>query len=190
MPDDERRVPLDDADELDELPDEQLDEPSGTVVNTGDDQDPGDLGRTEPLAGRIELRSSDDETVWPLTLAASGAGLTALTALYGVIGARSGASPVVRFLFLVAIGAYVYGAWGIANEKKLGWQVAIAAALSPFALRFLDALFAFDFMSLSWKVRYTIGLEGGGILSAIFDAALVALLVHPMSRNHQRIWFT
>ncbi len=110
--------------------------------------------------------------------------------LYGVIGARSGASPVVRFLFLVAIGAYVYGAWGIANEKKLGWQVAIAAALSPFALRFLDALFAFDFMSLSWKVRYTIGLEGGGILSAIFDAALVALLVHPMSRNHQRIWFT
>lgn len=35
----------------------------------------------------FERRRRDDETVWPLTLAASGAGLTALTALYGVIGA-------------------------------------------------------------------------------------------------------
>ena len=35
----------------------------------------------------FDRRRRDDETVWPLTLAASGAGLTALTALYGVIGA-------------------------------------------------------------------------------------------------------
>jgi len=35
----------------------------------------------------FERRRRDDETIWPLTLAASGAGLTALTALYGVIGA-------------------------------------------------------------------------------------------------------
>ncbi len=110
--------------------------------------------------------------------------------LYGVVGARSGASSVVRFLFVVAIGAYVYGGWGIANERKLGWQVGIAAALSPFVLRFLDAVLAFDFLSTSWKIRYTIGLEGGGLLSTIFDVALVALLVHPMSRNHQRIWFS
>lgn len=35
----------------------------------------------------FERRRRDDDTVWPLTLAACGAGLTTLTALYGVIGA-------------------------------------------------------------------------------------------------------
>jgi hypothetical protein len=34
-----------------------------------------------------EHRRRDDETLWPLTMAASGAGLTALTGLYGVFGA-------------------------------------------------------------------------------------------------------
>lgn len=109
--------------------------------------------------------------------------------IFGVLGARTGASSIVRLLFLAAIAAYVYGGYGIANEKKRGWQVAVVAAFSPFILRFLDAFIAFDVFPLSWKIRYTVGLLDGGLLSVIFDVALIALLLHPMSRNHQKIWF-
>ena len=30
---------------------------------------------------------------------------------------------------------------------------------------------------------------GGSVLTVIFDAALVALLLHPQSRAHQRLWY-
>jgi hypothetical protein len=32
-------------------------------------------------------------------------------------------------------------------------------------------------------------LTGGNSLSTIFEVALIALLLHPQSRNHQKIWF-
>jgi hypothetical protein len=30
---------------------------------------------------------------------------------------------------------------------------------------------------------------GGNIINAIFEYALIALLLHPQSREHQKIWF-
>ena len=32
-------------------------------------------------------------------------------------------------------------------------------------------------------------ITGGNILSFIFEVALVALLLHPTSREHQRVWY-
>ena len=110
--------------------------------------------------------------------------------LYEVVGARAGASALIRLLFVAAVGAYVFGAYGIANGRKLGWQLGVAAAFSPFVLRFIDIQLSFGYFSMSEKVRYTLGLYGGGFLSTIFDIALIALLLHPMSRNHQKIWFS
>ncbi|MEI2699263.1 MAG: hypothetical protein V9E94_13340 [Microthrixaceae bacterium] len=37
-------------------------------------------------------------------------------------------------LGLIALAAYVYGAYGIANEQKRGYQVAVVAAFIPLAL--------------------------------------------------------
>jgi hypothetical protein len=81
-----------------------------------------------------------------------------------------------RYFFLVGLsvaGAGVAAGWGIANEKKWGYYLGIAVAFMPFALR----------------LYYGVGLLDGNPLSLLFEVALVALLLHPQSREHTRIWF-
>ncbi|HVB05817.1 MAG TPA: hypothetical protein VNF07_06190 [Acidimicrobiales bacterium] len=76
---------------------------------------------------------------------------------------------------LITLLADVAGGFGVANAKRWGYYVAVAAALFPFVILF-RSLFT-----------------GGGLalnLTLIFDVALVALLVHPMSRSHVKVWFS
>jgi hypothetical protein len=77
---------------------------------------------------------------------------------------------------LVCVGMAV-GAFGIANDKKWGYGIALAAALIDVALIFL----------LFGVVHALTNL--GLLLPLIVGGALVALLLHPMSRSYQRIWF-
>jgi hypothetical protein len=77
-----------------------------------------------------------------------------------------------RMIFAVALAA---GGYGIANEKRWGYGIAVAVAL-------LQVLFFIVF----WRSDV---LQFPLILTLIFDVALVALLVHPESRQYQRIWF-
>lgn len=88
-------------------------------------------------------------------------------------------------LGVVALAAYVYGAYGIANEQRRGYQVAVAASFLPLALRLVVAFTAGDGIGDLWFV-----LTGDNILNAIFEYALIGLLLHPMSREHQKIWFS
>jgi hypothetical protein len=80
-------------------------------------------------------------------------------------------SPI-GLVFMVGLAA---GGFGIANEKKWGYAVAVITAVLrvvlflPYGLRTLT-----DFNLL---------------IPFLFAAALVALLLHPMSRDYQRIWF-
>lgn len=87
-------------------------------------------------------------------------------------------------LGVVALAAYVYGGYGIANSRRRGYHVAVAASFFPLALRTIvyvtgvaDVGIAFIFFSTN-------------ILSVVFEYALIALLLHPMSREHQRVWFS
>lgn len=78
-------------------------------------------------------------------------------------------------LFILAVAGLVGGGYGIANEQKWGYLLGVGMAFSPFLLR--------------W---YYFGLGyvfAGGILGLMFEVALVALLLHPQSRDYQRIWF-
>ena len=77
-------------------------------------------------------------------------------------------------LGLLLLGGQVAGGFGIANEFKWGYLLGIAMSFAPFALRF-----------------YIFGdpLRGARILNLIFEIALIALLLHPQSRDYQRIWF-
>jgi hypothetical protein len=72
-------------------------------------------------------------------------------------------------------GLLAVGALGIANEKKWGYAVALGGAV-------LQVVMLFVWYGSS---VFTSTL----LISLLFDAALVALLVHPMSREYQRIWF-
>ena len=78
-------------------------------------------------------------------------------------------------LFIVAgLGA---GGFGIANEKRWGYVLAVTAACAAGAgvRRLLRHCEVISNISL--------------LISFVFDVALVALLIHPMSRDYQRIWF-
>ncbi|HMR95555.1 MAG TPA: hypothetical protein P5193_06450 [Microthrixaceae bacterium] len=99
----------------------------------------------------------------------------------GVMGSAIGA-----VLLLASLGANVYGAYGIANELKLGYQVAVVAAFLPFVLRLVIVFISGA--SLMRNIGFV--LVPGDIINAIFVYALVALLLHPQSREHQKIWFS
>lgn len=90
----------------------------------------------------------------------------------GFLGGLLGGLPL---LILIGIGLGA-GAYGIANEKRWGYALGVAMALAPAGIRVLTggpgALLAGD----------PIGL--------LFEIALLALLLHPQSKDYQRIWFS
>jgi uncharacterized membrane-anchored protein YitT (DUF2179 family) len=88
------------------------------------------------------------------------------TALLGGIGSLIGLAFVIG-------GAA--GGFGIANEKKWGYNLGLVMAFLPFA----------------WRIALNGpgGALGGDIINTMFEVALVALLLHPQSRDYQRIWF-
>src|SRR5262249_49156858 len=80
------------------------------------------------------------------------------------------------FVAILIILGLALGGFGTANEKKWGYGLAVVAAIVQ-VLALLAIFGASTFTSFS------------PLLSFMFDAALVALLLHPMSRDYQRIWF-
>lgn len=84
---------------------------------------------------------------------------------------------------LAAILLFPAGGFLMANGKLLGWYVAVAASFSPFILRLGWRLFVNDAFPLRTVVF------GTSYVSFAFEAALCALLLHPMSREHARRWF-
>lgn len=79
----------------------------------------------------------------------------------------------------IGIALVVGGAaagFGIANERRWGYNLGLAMAFLPFLFRMavdgVDQVFGGDFINL------------------MFEIALVGLLLHPHSREYQKIWFS
>jgi len=87
--------------------------------------------------------------------------------LSGLLGGGAG-------LFLLLAVLLGVGGFGVANEKRWGYWVAVVVGI----LVLLDALLVMVLAP---------GLSP--VLSLLFAGVLVALLLHPMSRSYQRIWF-
>jgi hypothetical protein len=85
-----------------------------------------------------------------------------------------GAVAFLPYLGLAVANAI--GGFGIANEKKWGYALGVAAAFGPALIRMA---YGGPGAVLS---RDPIGL--------MFEIALIALLLHPQSRDYQRIWFS
>jgi uncharacterized membrane protein (DUF2068 family) len=67
----------------------------------------------------------------------------------------------------------LFAGLGLANEKKIGYWGAVVVSILPIAL-----------------IAYSLARGfGASVISLLFDIALVVLLLHPMSRSYQRIWF-
>lgn len=82
---------------------------------------------------------------------------------------------------LAIMGLYAAGGLLMANDKRLGYRLSVAAAVSPFVVNFVV------YSDVGASLRYR--LFGSGIIGFAFDVALIALLLHPQSKEHQRIWF-
>ncbi len=95
-----------------------------------------------------------------------------LDAIFGLLGSLGGGGSALGLFMVVGLGL---GGFGIANEKRWGYGLAVVAAI-------LQVLVLVAFA----------GADAFGfplIINLIFDGALVALLLHPQSRDYQRIWF-
>lgn len=90
----------------------------------------------------------------------------ALSLLFGLVAGGFG------LFVLVLLAADVAGAFGVANERKWGYLVAVTAA----------------FLQLALPIAIG-GFLAGGLLNLIFEIALIALLLHPMSRSYYKLWF-
>lgn len=90
-----------------------------------------------------------------------------INAVFGLI-----AGGLIPYGLLIIAGQVAAG-WGIANEKKWGYFLGLVMAFLPFIIRLLlvHNPFATTFIGL------------------MFEVAMVALLLHPQSREYQRIWF-
>jgi hypothetical protein len=76
---------------------------------------------------------------------------------------------------ILAVGA-IFAGLGIANEKRAGYWGGVAVA----SLNFL------------FLVLVLVGDGAANIflfINILFAAALLALLLHPVSRSYQKIWF-
>ena len=62
--------------------------------------------------------------------------------------------------------------YGIANDKKIAWRLGVAASILSVAMRL---------------TYHSAGIET--IFSLVFPIALLTLLLHPLSRDYQKIWF-
>jgi hypothetical protein len=64
--------------------------------------------------------------------------------------------------------------FGIANERRWGYVLGLIIAFLPLVAR----------------LAYRSAFVADGAIALMFEVALVALLLHPQSRDYQRIWFS
>jgi len=81
----------------------------------------------------------------------------------------------LSLLGLALIAGGIGAGYGIANEQKWGYGLGLLVAFFPFfarvAVNGLNNVFTTD------------------VISLMFEIALVVLLLHPQSREYERIWF-
>jgi hypothetical protein len=96
-----------------------------------------------------------------------------------VIGLLLGAFvAVIGLLLVVAMAA---AGFGIANEKRWGYRLGVGAAI----LALLPVALAVATGRIGLLGLFDLGIA----LRVAFDIALIALLLHPTSREYQKIWF-
>jgi hypothetical protein len=92
------------------------------------------------------------------------------------------ANAIMGLLFGAALGilglaASVLAGYGIANEKRWGYILAVV----------ITGLEVLLYVTLAGGIIDTISSRF--LVPMMFTVALLALLLHPQSRDYQRIWF-
>ncbi len=94
-------------------------------------------------------------------------------------------SPVTGIIGLASCLAFFGSGFLMANGKLLGWYIGIAASFSPLLARFIISIHQ---QNLGYSISLPDRITGGDLVGFMFEAALVVLLLHPMSRSYARTW--
>ena len=95
-----------------------------------------------------------------------------IDAVFGILQGVPGSSGNAVLIIVVGLGL---GGFGIANDKRGGDIIAVIGAL----LQLVVLVLFFRGVVFTFPLILTLG----------FDVVLVVLLLHPVSRDYQRIWF-
>ena len=95
---------------------------------------------------------------------------TILLYVNAVLGLIDGEVRILLPLGLIFVVVQPVAGWGVANENKWGYWLAVA-------------------LSVAILILLLLSFAAFGIVGLIFQVALVALLLHPQSREYKRIWF-
>ncbi|MGB6059345.1 MAG: hypothetical protein WBF71_13895 [Microthrixaceae bacterium] len=104
--------------------------------------------------------------------------------LTGRISLSWAVTNISGLLIIAGIALSIFGAQGIANESKFGYQTAVAASFVPLIARLVAAA-----QSSGIASNISFIFFGNNVLNVMFEYALIALLLHPMSHHHQKVWF-
>lgn len=99
-----------------------------------------------------------------------------------IVGAWKAEGGIGALVALASVIMFPLGGFLMANGKRLGWYIALAASFSPFVLRLLWKFAVND--ALTWRIV----VIGDTYVGFAFEVALCALLLHPMSRSHAQRW--
>lgn len=122
------------------------------------------MGHNGPVNERKFLNQAQPQTLVLATL------LLYINAVFGLLS--FGALSALGLLLVVGLAI---GGYGIANEWRWAYGVAVASSIVQLVLFF--AFLGFSAFGFPY------------IITLLFDGALVGLLLHPESRSYQRIWF-
>lgn len=95
--------------------------------------------------------------------------LAALNVLSAVLFGGGG------WILVIPVAGQVLGGFGIANDSKAGYRVAIFFSFLPLVL-IVALMIIYHVLAVS-------------VISTAMQIALVCLLLHPQSRQYARIWF-
>jgi hypothetical protein len=93
--------------------------------------------------------------------------------------------PMTGLVGLLSCLSFVGSGFLMANGKLLGWYLGIAASFSHLLARFIIAAHQ---QSYGFSISLADRITGGNLVGFMFEAALVLLLLHPMSRSYARTW--
>ncbi len=105
----------------------------------------------------------------------------AIMGLLGMLGLSTGPLADSRATFLFITLGLGVGGVAIANDRKLGYWLAVGAASVHVVMFFVVFPEPFNFTVMFVGTSY--------LISFIFDVALVGLLTHAQTREYQKIWF-
>jgi hypothetical protein len=138
------------------------------------------LNQSQPQTLQISVFLLYFNAVFTLLLGSDSAAYLYLGAVKLGVGATSGLETLIKII--IGVGGAVAG-YFIANERKWGYRLAVVVA----ALPLLGAVILMILPQMNGIPRFK--LADFSLLSLLFDGALFVALLHPQSRDYERIWF-